>query len=66
MDPSQGRAQTVVLQPTYGSVFVDAAVPTGKPGEFATVRSVMSGMRHTLGGPDETRAGVLLTFIQYK
>jgi hypothetical protein len=66
MDPSQGRAQTAVLQPTYGSVFVDAAVPTGKPGEFAIVRSLIPGMHRTFGGPDESRSGVLLTFIQYK
>ena len=65
IDPIQHRAESLVFQPTYGSPWVDVAVPTGSPGEFVAVRDLVAGMHHTFGGPDESRSGVLLMFIRF-
>jgi hypothetical protein len=66
IDPAHRRAESLVFKPTYGSVWVDAAVPTGAPGEFAAVRSLVAGMHHTNGASDEDRSGVLLMFIRFR
>ena len=57
------QKQALVIEPTLASTNVVDAVPTGKPGEFATVRSVGPTYYHLLGR-DEKRLGVALTFVQ--
>jgi hypothetical protein len=59
------QKQTLVIEPTLASNEIVDAVPTGKPGQFATVRSVGPTYHHLLGR-DEKRLGVALTFIQIK
>src|ERR1017187_6301397 len=55
-----------LLLPVFASIQIEDAVPTGKPGEFATVRRVTpSKTRH--GFKDgETRTGAILAFVQFK
>ena len=53
-----------VFRPTCATAMVEDAIPTGKPGEFATVRLV-GPVGHTLS-PGEKRLGVVLTFIQFQ
>jgi hypothetical protein len=33
--------------------------------EFATVRLIIPGLRHKVG-PDETRSGIMLTFLRFQ
>ncbi len=56
------RNETFVFKPTFASAEISDAVPSGVPGEFATVRLVVPA-RHTLS-PSETRLGLLLTFVK--
>ena len=56
------QKQSLVIEPTLASTNIADAVPTGNPGEFATIRLV--GPTHHLLGRDEKRLGVALTFIQ--
>lgn len=54
--------ETFIFRPTSASVQIDDAVPSGVPGEFAFVRSVVP-VRHTLS-PSETRLGLILSFMR--
>jgi len=54
--------QTFSFQPLWVSAWVDDAVSTGKPGEFATVRTV----RRLPHWPDEKRVGLVLAFIRVR
>lgn len=58
-------AETKVFVPTHGAGQIDAVAPTLKANEFATVRLVSPGMRHKVG-PDETRSGIMLTFLLFQ
>jgi hypothetical protein len=54
---------SVLLKPEYASAWVADAVPTGKPGEFAMVRSILP-IKHP--GKKDQKTGVALTFVQFK
>jgi hypothetical protein len=58
------KEERVLFQPVFGSPRIIDAVPTGKSGEFATIRRVYPGIKHLIG-PDELRNGMVLTFIQF-
>lgn len=58
------KQEKLLFQPTFASVWVADAVPTGKPAEFATIRQVLPGVKHLIG-PDEKRNGMVLTFVQF-
>jgi hypothetical protein len=55
----------LIIQPTYGSNWVVAASPTDVPNQFAFVRHVIAGMEHRSSAPNETRSGVLLSFVEF-
>jgi hypothetical protein len=59
------RHDTYVFFPTHGAAQIDAVAPTPRADEFATVRLIIPGLRHKVG-PDETRSGVLLTFLRFQ
>lgn len=59
------KHETHVFLPTHGAAQIDAVTPTPRADEFATVRLVIPGLRHKVG-PDETRSGVLLTFLRFQ
>jgi hypothetical protein len=40
------NVESHVFKPTFGSAWIDAVVPSGGPGEFASVRQVIP-VRHT-------------------
>jgi hypothetical protein len=64
LSPDLNQRERLVLEPKYGTVRVEDAIPTGKPGEFATIRSVLP-VSHLIG-PDDTRVGVVLAFVQFR
>jgi len=57
LSPDLRSREAFRFLPLWRTYWVDDAIPTGKPGEFATVRGVLSGQ-------GETRQGVLLAFIR--
>jgi hypothetical protein len=59
------KHETHVFMPTHGAGQIDAVAPTPRADEFATVRQIIPGLRHKVG-PDETRSGVLLTFLRFE
>jgi hypothetical protein len=59
------KHETHVFMPTHGAGQIDAVAPTPRADEFATVRLITPGLRHKVG-PDETRSGILLTFIRFQ
>jgi hypothetical protein len=59
------KHETHVFMPTHGAGLIDAVAPTPRVDEFATVRLIIPGLRHKVG-PDETRSGVLLTFLRFQ
>jgi hypothetical protein len=59
------KHETHVFMPTHGAGQIDAVAPTPRADEFATVRLIIPGLRHKVG-PDETRSGVLLTFLRFQ
>jgi hypothetical protein len=56
------KTETFSYESLWISAWVDDAVPTGRPHEFATVRTV----RRLPHWPNETREGVVLAFIRIK
>lgn len=65
LSPDAAFEEIKIFMPTHGSGQVDAVAPTSRADEFATVRLVIPGLRHKVG-PDETRSGVLLTFLRFQ
>jgi hypothetical protein len=59
------KHETHVFMPTHGASQIDAVAPTPRADEFATVRLIAPGLRHKVG-PDETRSGILLTFLRFR
>ena len=59
------KHETHVFMPTHGAGQIDAVAPTPRADEFATVRLIAPGLRHKVG-PDETRSGILLTFLRFR
>jgi hypothetical protein len=59
-----GAAEIYTFKPVSSSWRVDGATPTGVVGEFAFVRTIQPQTQ--LFGPDETRRGLLLTFVRYR
>jgi len=59
------RHETYVFLPTHGAAQIDAVAPTPRADEFATVRLIIPGLHHKVG-PDETRSGILLTFLRFQ
>jgi hypothetical protein len=68
ISPSGDEAETLVLQPppTYSSVKVAAAVPTGQPGEFATVRRKLPMSSTHNSEVLESTTGVILSFVRFQ
>ncbi len=56
------ETQTFTFQPFWKARQVNAAIPTGRPGEFVTVRQAVPWTRP----PDPEHFGVVLAFIQVK
>jgi len=56
-------SNVVTLGPAYSSPQIEDAIPTGVPGEFATVRLVVP-IKHLVGA-SETRLGLGLAFVRY-
>jgi hypothetical protein len=59
------KHETHVFMPTHGAGQVDAVARTPRADEFATVRLISPGLRHKVG-PDETRSGIMLTFLRFQ
>jgi hypothetical protein len=61
ISPDLSKKSVLIIEPALASDAIVDAVPTGVPGEFATIRSVspMSEM-----GRSDTRLGVVLAFVQ--
>jgi hypothetical protein len=61
INPDLSKKSVLIIEPALASDAIVDAVPTGVPGEFATIRSVspMSEM-----GRSDTRLGVVLAFVQ--
>jgi hypothetical protein len=57
-------AEVFTFRPISSSPLVQGATPTRVPGQFAFVRPITP--RKQLFGPDETRNGLLLTFVRYR
>jgi hypothetical protein len=63
ISPDLNQKSDLIIEPALASTAIVDAVPTGVPGEFATIRTVspMSEM-----GRNDTRLGVVLAFVQIK
>jgi hypothetical protein len=63
VSPDLSKKSVLIIEPALASTAIVDAVPTGVPGEFATIRTVspMSEM-----GRNDTRLGVVLAFVQIK
>jgi hypothetical protein len=59
-----GAAEVYTFKPASSSSRVDGATPTGVAGEFAFTRPIQPQTQ--LFGPNETRRGLLLTFVRYR
>lgn len=68
ISPDGDESETLVLEPppTYSSIKVAAAVPTGAPGEFATVRQKLAEPGGNNDEAWEVNTGVILSFVQFQ
>jgi hypothetical protein len=69
VDAALQHAESVYLSPEETSIWVEAAVPLSKPGEFACVRKASEPEGVSIAGartPEEIRIGAALDFISTK